>query len=541
MIELVAAVCHFLPRDNDALSLQAAPFRNRDCVHCNSHGDAGNEVRLKLREDIQKLSRRKISLRLGLAYLTGVLLFVAAAYLTFHVFSLVTTETDAIVSEDEVMIRMLRQELLLIDEAVKASRFAAAGQVTLSEAQLKRATADQSLNDVRQKLLPEERPLFESLESSWKTAVGLLEKMEQQQGRAGTIFQNELLPILTTLGQTLQKMESLRRERSFNRVETLQRMTRLTRFQLLFFLLPLILIGIGLAWSLQRYILRPLRALGTAADDVARGHFDRRVAVQRNDEMGDLIRHFNFMVQQLAEADRLKKEFASMVSHEMRTPLTVLRIYSSLLYHTPEAASEKEKARAVEFIHRETLNLQALTDDLFDVARAQAGAFRIAPYPADLAAELAAFLKPFEKQAEEKNIAFQWDVSALPNAVVDVKRLGQAVRNLMTNALKFAPTGGRVEVTGELREGHILLEVRDSGPGIPLDDQPHVFTRFYQVKPREGSGRGGTGLGLAVVREIALAHGGRAEVISKEGQPTCFRIVIPFIAPKEPGARSEDE
>ncbi len=457
-----------------------------------------------------------------------------------RVFALVTMETSAIVGQDEQEIRSLRQERRTIDEAVKASRFAAAGQGSMETARKQRTMADQSLDDLRNRILPEERPLFERIESGWKSADALLEKMLLERGRAGAIFQKEILPVLTDLGQSLQDMEESRREISFQRVERIQQAIQQTRTQLLVFVLPLILVGIGLAWGMRRFLLRPLGSLREAADDVAHGHFDRPITLQQNDEMGDLIRQFNAMTSRLAEAEQMKKEFVSMVTHDIRTPLTVLRLYASLLFHTPDSVSDENRTRALEIIHRETLNLQALAEDLFDVTRSEAGAFRIIAVPTELAEEISAFLKPFERVAEEKSISFAWNVSSLPNAVVDGKRLGQAVRNLVTNAFKFAPSGGRVEVKGELRGEEIIIEVCDNGPGIPVDEQPHVFTRFYQVKTGEDHHRGGTGLGLAIVREIAHAHGGRAELTSEEGGLTRFRIALPFFPPPESGPPESD-
>jgi len=184
-------------------------------------------------------------------------------------------------------------------------------------------------------------------------------------------------------------------------------------------------------------------------------------------------------------------------------------------------------------ILRETVNLQEMTDDLFDVARANAGSFRVEPVLTDMSQALADFLKPFEHVAEEKKIVFTWDISKLPQAAVDVKRMGQALRNLVVNAFKFTPERGRVAVTGKVRGQEIVLAVTDSGPGIAPEELDNIFTRYYQIRVQEGEARGGTGLGLAIVREIALAHGGRAEVESEMGKGACFRIILPMQKRKE--------
>lgn len=477
---------------------------------------------------------------MGLIYFTGILFFLTGAYLTLHVFKLVTTETNAIIGQDEWAIKVLQQVHHMIDDAVKVSRLAVGGQESREVARQKRLLAEKQLENLRDLVLPEERSFFERVELEWRTAVTLLEKMEKQRGRAGEIFQGEVLTVLSDLGVALQAMEVARREVSFKRVQRILQAIKLARTQLLFLFLPLLLVGIGLVWGMRRYVLRPFAILHAAADDVALGNFEHQITLRQDDEVGELIEHFNDMVRRLSENEQRKREFASMVAHEMRTPLTVLHLFSSLLLNGEGLANEEDKARAMEYIHRETINLKTLTDDLFDVACAEAGAFRVEPRLIELADELAIFLKPFEKVAREKNVTFTWDISSLPQAVVDGNRLGQAVRNLLTNAFKFAPEEGKVEVKGELRGSEIVIEVRDNGIGVPLKEQPHVFTRFYQVKVAEGQSRGGIGLGLAVVHEIVVAHKGKVEVHSEEGGMTCFRISLPYISASEGSKNKSD-
>jgi signal transduction histidine kinase len=287
------------------------------------------------------------------------------------------------------------------------------------------------------------------------------------------------------------------------------------------------LAAVALVSTIRRRILSPLRRLGQATDVVAAGEMTHRVPVEGNDEIGDLARRFNEMTERLAESERLRMEFLSMVSHEMRTPLTLIKISASRVLGGRSEGAPDSSRRSLDIILEETDRLQYLVEDLLEVARAQIGAFRIEPSPTDTAEFLSGLLHPFEEEAEKKRIRFSYDFSSLPPAVIDGKRVGQALRNLVTNALKFTPSGGEVTVKGSLKSNRIELAVTDSGPGIPTQDLPHLFKRFYKVTRQQGSTTS-FGLGLAIVREIAQAHGGEVEVQSQIGRGAQFRFYIPF-------------
>ncbi len=472
--------------------------------------------------------RLNLRLRLGLIYFSAVLFFGITTYLTARVFTFVTLEASAVISQDSPVIRDLGSVRQQVDEAVKASRMAMAGQASALVAGAKLDMVALSMEELRKTALPEEYPFIDKIETDWNTIVSMLERMKYHPSLVGSIFQRKVLPLLSDLGQTITGMEDVRRSISFERVQKIQKAIQQTHKNLVVFVSLLILTGLGLVWGMRRYVLRPLRMLTRATDYVAKGDFEHQIVPLRNDELGDLMKNFNNMSMRLAEAEQIKKEFVSLVTHEMRTPLTIIRGYSDLLVNPPAGCSEDDKSNYLKLIVRETQNLQGLTEDLFDVARANAGTFKIDPALANMAEELAAFLKPFEHMATEKKIAFTWTVSELPAAVVDIKRVGQALRNLVGNAFKFTPAGGRIDVTGKLKGEEVVLEVTDDGPGIAPEELGSIFTRFYQIKVAEGQARGGAGLGLAIVREIAIAHGGRAEAESEMGRGARFRIILPI-------------
>ena len=472
--------------------------------------------------------RVNLHLRLGVIYFTAVLFFGIAAYLTVRAFTFVTIEANAVITQDIPVTRGLDALRRQVDEAVKLSRIAMVGQASTLDVQDKINGVTQSLEMLQTTVLPDERHFLDRINADWNAIVAALDQMKANSSRVGSIFQKEVLPLMSSLGQAIYDMKEARRTVSFERVQMIQESTERAYHHLLFFGSLLVLTGVGFAWGVRRYVLHPLTILTRATDRVAHGDFDHQIMPLRNDEIGDLMMNFNEMNQRLAKSEQMKKEFVSMVAHEMRTPVAIIRGYVEILADPKIETSEIEKNEYMMAILRESSNLKELTADLFDVARANAGAFSIDSVKVDLAQELTPFLQSFEPIATEKKIAFMWDVSTLPKTIADVKRLGQALRNLVANAFKFTPAGGKIGVTGKVQGNQIILEVTDNGPGIPPEELGHIFTRYYQVKVKEGQARGGTGLGLAIVREIALAHGGTVEVDSKVGKGTRFRMILPI-------------
>jgi len=475
--------------------------------------------------------RINLKTRLTATYLVVVLFFGATAYLTVRVFNFVAFESNRVITEDDAMIRGLERLRQEVDEAIKISRLALAKQASDIEALQKRTAVTESLKELGKNALPEESVFFGEIVSHWNTATLALEQMTARPIHIASAFQKEILPSLSALGQAISDMANRRRTISFERVQKIQQALQQSHQALFIFASLLILTGIGSAWGIQRYILRPLILLKKATEHVARGDFSHRITPWHKDEMGDLAGNFNDMSERLAKEEQTKKEFVSLVTHEMKTPLAIIKGYADFLVHPEEAVSEKDKIKALECILRETVNLQDLTNDLFDVARANAGTFRIEPVATELASELTLCLKPLETLAQDKNIALTWNFSELPSVLVDKNRVGQAVRNLAVNALKFTPPDGHIHVTGKAKDHEIILEVSDDGPGIAPEELAHIFTRFYQVKVKDSQNRGGAGLGLAIVREIALAHGGRVEAESEIGKGALFRIILPLMTP----------
>ncbi|MCS6849351.1 MAG: HAMP domain-containing sensor histidine kinase [Anaerolineae bacterium] len=288
----------------------------------------------------------------------------------------------------------------------------------------------------------------------------------------------------------------------------------------------------------SRGLSAPLLDLTNAAARMAQGDLSARAPVratgQSRDEIEQLAGRFNDMAAKLeasfqalsAERDALRR-FIADASHELRTPITALKMANELLQGP---AGEDPTTRA-EFLAQNATQLARLewiTRNLLDLSRLDAGIAQLELAEHDVAELLASAARPFEQAAEQKGIRLI--VYPLPLTVrCDRARVEIALSNLIENALKFTPAGGRIEVSAEAEGGNVRLLVRDTGIGVAPEDQAHIFERFYRGKNHRADG---SGLGLAIVKSIAQAHGGTAFVESVTGAGSTFGIVLPLASPQ---------
>jgi two-component system sensor histidine kinase BaeS len=272
-----------------------------------------------------------------------------------------------------------------------------------------------------------------------------------------------------------------------------------------------------------RRLLRPIGALTGAAHRMGEGDLGERVSVGGSDEIAVLAEAFNTMADSLEEQDRLRRIMTGDIAHELRTPLSNIRGYlealrEGVLEPTPEIIAS---------LHDEAVLLQGLVDDLQDLALAEAGELRVVPEETDLVDLLERSLAPYRPRAEAAGISIDIEVDSPAHVAVDRGRMRQVVGNLLDNALRHTPSGGRVTVGLRREGGATLISVADTGPGIPQEHLPNVFERFYRADPSRHRATGGSGLGLAIARELVRAHGGEISVESRPGAGTIFTIRLP--------------
>jgi signal transduction histidine kinase len=294
-----------------------------------------------------------------------------------------------------------------------------------------------------------------------------------------------------------------------------------------------IALAIG-GWA-TRSLLRPIDRLRGGMAVVAGGDFDPEVRIppDRPDEIGDLARSFARMTDQLAALDRMKAEFVSVASHELKTPLSVIKGYVSLLRDGVYGDVPDQQVKILVSVGEQTDRLGRLIQQLLDVSRFEAGGGRLEIQPIDLREFLNDLKSSFEVLAYQNEIEFSLEIDEdLPETLNgDSDRLNEVLGNLLSNAFKFTPRNGSIRLRarpGRGAERGVTIEVVDTGVGIPSELLPRVFDKFFQVENQAQPRSVGSGLGLAIAREIVDAHGGTIGAESVVGKGTTFRVVLPL-------------
>ena len=281
-------------------------------------------------------------------------------------------------------------------------------------------------------------------------------------------------------------------------------------------------VALVIALYLALTLSRPLRRIRAGAEAMGAGDLEARLTETGDDEMRAIARALNSLAGTLQHEEELRKESVADLSHELRTPAMGLlaRI---------EAAQDgvlADEAANLAAMHEEAVRLSLLLEDLSALADAERPGLLIKREPVDLAAVAAAQRDLFADRFTDKGVALD---AELRPAVVDGdrKRLEQIIVNLLSNALRYTDAGGSVQIRVDTFEGEVILDVADSGIGIPVDDLPHVFTRFWRGEKSRSRSKGGAGIGLSIVQELVRAHEGHITVESKPGAGSVFRVTIP--------------
>lgn len=305
--------------------------------------------------------------------------------------------------------------------------------------------------------------------------------------------------------------------------------------------LPVIVaLSIGGGYFVMRRALKPVDALTESTERITSRNLNERLPiVATGDELERLSITLNSMVARLDAAFTHIRRFSADASHELRTPLTVLRGELEGIAQDPQLTTEMREmiGSALE----ETERLAKIVESLLVISRLDAGEARMERARLDFAELTEATVEQLSLLAEDKSISLVSDTPESIEVEGDRARLKQVVVNLVDNAIKYTPAGGRVEVKVTREDGRALLEVKDTGGGIPKEALPHIFERFYRVDKARSRAVGGTGLGLAIVKSICAAHGGEVRVESTEHQGSHFRVVLPLAAEERYGSEPGSE
>jgi signal transduction histidine kinase len=280
-------------------------------------------------------------------------------------------------------------------------------------------------------------------------------------------------------------------------------------------------VAAGFAGYLSRRITSPVLALSRAADEIAGGNYDVDVPkVPGGGEIGQLAGRFRQMAARLAQAEQLERNFLMSVSHELRTPLTAIRGHVEALREGVVTDDEMRTA-SLTVIAAEAERLERLVGDVLDLAKLGAHRFTVLREEVEMERLVERAYVAFSEEARRREIDYRRVVVAKPVIVSDGDRVLQIISNLLSNAFRWTPDGGRIEVELSATDGTVYVSVDDSGPGIPPVERERIFRPFWS---RDG---GGTGLGLAIARELAAALGGRIRLETSSESGSRFELVLP--------------
>jgi two-component system sensor histidine kinase VicK len=274
-----------------------------------------------------------------------------------------------------------------------------------------------------------------------------------------------------------------------------------------------------------------------AAEAMADGDFSSKIGIESGDEIGILAKTFNNMASQietmlheLKKSEKLRREFVANVSHELRTPLTSVRTYAETLFENKEITRDTEE----EFLHviiNESDRMTKIVQDLLELSRFDSGdrkldieEFSIEQSVRDVHTAIALDAK---KRGHLLSLELEWK---MPMIKGDRARIEQVLMNIITNALKYTPDGGRIDIYTFRSRQNVSIKIEDTGIGIPKEDLERIFDRFYRVDKARSRESGGTGLGLSIAKEIITLHGGDIIIESEHGKGTSVTVVLPLEA-----------
>lgn len=367
-------------------------------------------------------------------------------------------------------------------------------------------------------------------------AAAASEYAAASQGRssaAEAISADSVLPEIAKINTTVRQTEADLSGRTAERVDEAATVTIEAQRTAAAALAIALLLALLIALWLLRSISTPVFFLERGMRAVADGDFSYRLPYTgtRRDEFGRLAGSYQSMTRQLAELDKLKAEFISVASHELKTPINVIVGYLELLQEGIYGVMSEKQIEIAGTMQKQAQTLTRLVRQLLDVSRFEAGGGRVEPRKVDLPRFLDHLEAAFQGLAVQRGIAFMVQrAESLPEEVTwDEDRINEVLGNLLSNAFKFTVRDGEVLLAAESDKANVRITIRDTGAGIPESQLPHIFEKFYQADNQASAALKGTGLGLAIAKQIVEAHKGTITAHSTEGVGTTFVVTLPVV------------
>lgn len=353
----------------------------------------------------------------------------------------------------------------------------------------------------------------------------------------GTVDSINIRSMSETMVLSLTQLQDLYRFSLNKTTKSFERGTSNAIDGALFVLILSFVIGLAIAFLLAHNVTRPIKALKSGTEKVGEGKYET-VHVTTRDEIADLTVAFNSMSNKLRQLDEMRMDMMSEISHEMRSPLQVIKAATYTISHQRDGSNLNQKQTdALGMIHQSTNRISSFVNLFLDVAKLEAGLMKFNFESIDISTILQPIVMEAQLIGQTRGVNVELLMESVPTILLDKERINMVFTNLLSNALKYTPENGSITVrlatawkqNGSAQSGdrELKIEVQDTGVGIPPDDLAKLFSKFYQAKNTPLVKEKGSGLGLALVKHVVEAHGGKVAVTSTVGVGSCFSLVIP--------------
>ncbi len=400
--------------------------------------------------------------------------------------------------------RAARQYLILKDPALREAYHQLHDGFDVTSERLAALPLTEAQRQELERLMSVEKAIFDAVDAG-------------RQGEAVKGFDN-----LADLASSLLNHSSESIEREVESLRTIAGDAESVVYGQLLALLP---VAVFLVLGFSYLLARPIKELDQGIRGLGEGRFERKIVVSGPEDLEQLGSQLDWLRLRLLRLEEQKSRFLRHVSHELKTPLTALREGSDLLAEQAAGPLTAQQEEIVHILRENSLHLRRIIEDLLSYSAAEFQQFSLklqALDPRDLAARAS---EKHRLALASRSLVLQLDVADFA-LMADGERLRIVIDNLLSNAIKFSPQGGAIGLTWKAEDVHAVLEVTDEGPGVAPEDRERIFDPFYQGGARGVSAVKGSGLGLSIVREHVLAHGGRIELAP--GPASCFRVVLPL-------------
>lgn len=285
-----------------------------------------------------------------------------------------------------------------------------------------------------------------------------------------------------------------------------------------------IVTAVLITFVLSRHILSPIRALTVTAGHLGSGDFSKRVRSSDKGDVGALAQAFNNMADDLERAEKMRRNLVADVAHELRTPLSNIQGYLEAILD----GAVKADAATIRSLYEELTLLSRLINDLQELTLAEAGELKLVRQAEDITQVINQTVTAMQAQATAKEISLAINApGTFPLCDIDFNRIRQVLHNLLDNAMAHTHQGGTITISAHQQDKWVAVSVADTGEGIPAEELPFIFERFYRVDKSRTRKTGGYGLGLTIAKRLVESHGGEIEAQSEAGKGSCFTFTVP--------------